>query len=115
MTLDDATRLVLREGFACQGGILLKFRLAEEPTPEHMATLAGALEIVRDGHAGRSEIDGKLAYALFGLSYILSNVFDPWSRPGSRCRAGLGEAVARLIELVEEIYAEVAGDLREYG
>jgi hypothetical protein len=78
--------------------MVVETRGGTDPGKERVRRLRDALEVVAAGLAGKSQISRKLANALYGLSFHMSETLGHWKS------VPWDEEYSEVLELIEEIF-----------
>ena len=107
MSEAEAIALIISEARNEGGGLLSSVRKGEDPGAERMRRLVSALAVVFHSLKGRSEIDRRLASALFTLGSDVPLTISSLANRGHVWRKGfMGEEVYELLVGVQSIFED---------
>lgn len=110
MDTTEARQLILEEGIGSDGIVVL-FRMGEDPGPDRMARVVEAIRVVFDDLSGAETLDRQLAYALFGLGTYTESQVSSWIRAGRTWRDDFtAMELPALLMAVESIFADEWAD-----
>jgi len=106
MDAEEAVKLILRESHAASAdGVLAIVRQGEDPGAERMRNLIQALKVVFDLLQTQTELDRRLAAALFVLGSDVPLSISSWASKGHMWRKGFMEQeVYEMIMAVQSIF-----------
>ncbi len=79
MKLSEALAIIILEGIE-ENGMVIETRVGIDPGKDRISKLGEALDVVAETTAEDSQIDRKLANALHGLSFHMSETLNHWQR-----------------------------------
>lgn len=106
MDFDDAKSLALAEGSGEQG-LCVDLRMGRIPTPQRMARLLRALEVIYQPLCGSQTIDRRLAGALYGLAFHVQGEIDQMLAGGHVIpEAFIEHDMVKMFLLVESVLTD---------
>lgn len=105
MTFAEATTLILHEGLEMDG-IAVLVHAGDDPGRDRVRTLIAALRVAYEGLRGRSQVDRRLAYALFALSFGVQGTLAGEHRSREWSEELLTQEQYQLGMAVEGIFAD---------
>jgi hypothetical protein len=106
MDAEEAVKLILREAHAASAsGVLATVRAGEDPGAERMRNLNQALKAIFDLLQTQTELDRRLAAALFVLGSDVPLSISSWASKGHVWRKGfMEEEVYEMIMAVQSVF-----------
>ncbi|MGI8656122.1 MAG: hypothetical protein ACR2LC_12995 [Pyrinomonadaceae bacterium] len=106
MDAEEAVKLILREAHAASAsGVLATVRAGEDPGAERMRNLNQALRAIFDLLQTQTELDRRLAAALFVLGSDVPLSISSWASKGHVWRkAFMEEEVYEMIMAVQSVF-----------
>jgi hypothetical protein len=107
MSFEEAIELILYEARGGEDGLLASVRLGQEPGVERMRQLILALGTVFELVEGQTELERKLAAALFVLGSDVPLTISSWASKGLVWRKGFMEdEVYEMLMAVQSIFED---------
>ncbi len=105
MNPEEAVKLILRESHVGTNGVLAMVRRGEDPGAQRMRDLIRALKTIFDLLQTQTELDRRLAAALFVLGSDVPLSISSWASKGHLWRKGfMEEEVYEMLVAVQSIF-----------